>query len=51
MNIIRLDNAKALRAMGLPLDTPVPLVAGYRVVSSDNHETISIEYEPPAGPQ
>jgi hypothetical protein len=37
-------------------DTPtartwIPLVAGYRVVSSDDHETIEIEYAPPAGLQ
>ena len=31
--------------------TWIPLVAGYRVVSSADHETISVEYEPPAGPQ
>jgi hypothetical protein len=31
--------------------TWIPLVAGYRVVSDDNHETIEIEYEPAAGLQ
>jgi hypothetical protein len=31
--------------------TWIPLVAGYGVVLSDDHETISVEYEPPAGPQ
>jgi hypothetical protein len=52
IEIFVLENGVKIAKRGHP-GTPtartwIPLVAGYRVVSDDNHETISIEYEPPA---
>ena len=55
IEIFVLENGVKIAKLGHP-GTPmartwIPLVAGYRVVSDDDHETITVEYEPPAGLQ
>jgi len=55
IEIFVLENGVKIAKRGHP-GTPtartwIPLVAGYRVVADDNNETITVEYEPPAGLQ